>query len=92
MPGFGEGPEVWAGWSLYPFLGARGSCRVRKGLNPFPEGSGDPERKGKSLWHFPRGEGGRAESSIRKGEEVVWEGKGKKEGEGRERGEGKWKE
>lgn len=85
LPGFGDGPEVWAEWSLYPFLGARGRSSVKKGLNPFPVGSGDPERKGKSLWHFPGGEGGRAESSIRK-EEVVWEGEGEERGGGKGKG------
>ena len=40
-------------------------------MNPFPVGGGDPGRKGLSLRHFSRGEGGRAESSRRKGGEVM---------------------
>lgn len=58
------------------------------GLNPFPEGGGDPGRKGLSLKHFSRGEGGRAESSRRKGGEEVMEGGRKGGGRGRKEGEG----
>ena len=46
------------------------------GLNPFPEGSGDPGGKGKSLRHFPSGEDGGAGRSRRKGREEIMGGGG----------------
>lgn len=42
---FGEWQGVLAGRSLRSFLGAKGSSRVRKELNPSPECDPDPGRK-----------------------------------------------
>lgn len=60
------------------------------GLNPFPEGSGDPGGKGKSLRHFPSGEDGGAGRSRRKGREEIMGGWGGWGGGGRggRKGEG----